>query len=395
MFSLSDSLTSPPLSLRGPSPKSPCHRDQPKLLLRLLEASRPKFQCHTTVTPRDVDHYSCSRAFGTIVKCLFVIRDAETASISGCGDALNALVSKMQSPICCDVDVIRLGLECQRMGDEYLKKDEHNVALIYYSHGFGSMKGYRKEKITESGSLPRIHQHLTVRSVKAELECSYAHVANTMMAAQMGIKKQRYPEKYKLYLTRKARKHATAALWVGAPDRLRRKAHWELALAYMMMTELNHESLKIIRLTESDCLTKAVEQMWYAMCLYNPDPSSIHTNPLYQELCSGLRDPTKPFPLAEVEIPALGTWISDPGLLRKWGSRAVMMRFYRQRAWPSLGETMGEYELQHLYSRHSKYKVEWDHNMKGGYQFRGALIEQWDRRFARLEQKIALGEANR
>ncbi|KAF2995422.1 hypothetical protein E8E14_001566 [Neopestalotiopsis sp. 37M] len=336
------------------------------------------------------DTSNSGRAFEKITKCLFMVRDAVNASASGCGDALDGLVSKMQSPIRCDVDVIKCGLEFQKMGDEYSKKDYHYAALRYYLYGLSAMRYHIKVGHAKQGSLPQIHQHLTVRNIQAELNCSISQVANEIMIQQIRLKKEACSDEVKLKLITRSKKYATDALWVGATDQLRRRAHWELSRAHMLLATLDDELFKSVGSSNSEYSHKAVEQLRYALELDNPiDPylTSFRNDPLYRSLFEDLkvpRDPRTPLPLWKVKIPALEPWIRDPSLLRKWGSDAAMMRFYRQRAWPSLGETMGEDELKSLYSR---YKIEWDRDGKGGYTFRGAYLESWTRQLSPLLDK--------
>jgi hypothetical protein len=274
---------------------------------------------------------------------MFVIRGAEHASASGCGDALDTLVSKIMSPVRSTADLIKLGLKFQRAGNEYSQKGDYYAAMLYFEQGVEAM-GTEFELI--DGENMSHGSANTLDDIEAQLNCSWSMNVTLAISKRFnhGLRKGAFVTADDCGLLFTSLDRALGALWIGADDELRGKAHFAAGCTYALMALRKRGPNHKRRYEEN-----AARELWYAKRL--SFPTRTWHPLLYPLLCPYLeRKPDRHWPLKTVEIPALGTWTSDPKLLRRWGRDTVMMRFFRQRSMASLGEALSDVELEDLYS---------------------------------------------
>ncbi|ETS74940.1 hypothetical protein PFICI_13424 [Pestalotiopsis fici W106-1] len=370
---------------RGLSLLIPYQSSQWPHLIDAIGESASSNSIHITCRNNVLQDTSISgRAFERIIKGLFTIRNAAQASSSGCSNALDALVSKMQSPLRCDVDYLEFGLEFQKMGEYHLGESDHSEAMYYFDTGACILEHGLGSGLATVGSLPPHQQTATMRAIIMHLVSSFSHAVNLMISRRFeSSKRGMLPEAYMLSLLGKSLEYACASLWLGASDCERRQSHWEAGTAFALMSCISNEALiERYGFQKQQCLEAAARHLWYALYIDHSNDSTLPPNPMYLMICHQIgRDPEEPWPLATIEIPALGTWTSDPQLLSVWGAQTVMMRFYRQRAWPHMGETMNANELRQLYSNHG---ISWTMTGDDRVQLSGPGMESWASALARL-----------
>ncbi|KAF2995423.1 hypothetical protein E8E14_001701 [Neopestalotiopsis sp. 37M] len=320
----------------------------PRVLESLAQEVHTRHSVHIACRGNVLQDTSISgRAFKTIIEGMFVIRGAVHASASGCGDALDTLVSKIMTPIRSTADLIELGLKFHRAGNEYSHKGDYYAAMQYYEQG--AMAIFNQVEPADDENMIYGSAN-TLADIGAQCNCSWSMNVTLAISKRFnhGLRKGAFVTAHDCSLLCRSLDRAQEALWPGADDELRGKAHFAAGCAYALMARLKNITLRWCGLSKRSCEENAARELWYAKRL--SFPTRTWHPLLYPVLCPYLeQNPDLDWPLRTVEIPALGTWTSDPNLLHKWGRCTVMMRLFRQRSMVSLGEALSDVELEDLY----------------------------------------------
>lgn len=325
------------------------------------------------------------------MKTIFVIRGASEATVSGCGDRLDALATSMATPIRNYADVLAIIGQFQDAGDDYVRQGDLRAASTVYYQGYDASAVFLRRKAVEGRALEGTPLGNSVYAAALCLLNSWSQALIGECEHQIEIYGSKVPtsqlpldspppgvmvvDSYRPQeLLNSAFTGASAFLhWPGVTDKQRRLSHWRRGSAYSVAARLDEEALEKIQLTKSDCHRQAAKDYWHAMQIDGPDGDVLQR--MYTDMCRALnRDPEEPFDLRTVRVPALGDWTGDPTLINRWGRGAVMMRLYRQRVSPDMGETMDEEELRELYERDG---IHWHHGPDGSVHFDGPGIPEW------------------
>ncbi|KAI4600856.1 hypothetical protein KJ359_013019 [Pestalotiopsis sp. 9143b] len=364
----------------------------PDLVNEIAQQVDERHGIHITCR-RDVhlDTSTSGRAFEDIVKTMFVIRGASEATVSGCGDRLDALAASMATPIRNYADVLAIIGQFKDAGDDYVRQGNLRAAVQVYYQGYVASAVVLPEKAVEGRALEGSPLGNSVYAAVMGLLDSWSQALTSDCDHQIKIYGSKMPTSQlpldspppgvmlvdswrPQELLNTAVTGASAVLrWPGVTDKQRRLSHWHGASAFSVAAKLDEEALEKVKLTKSDCQMRAAKDYWYAMQIDGPDADLLQR--LYTDMCRAInRDPEEPFDLRTVRVPALGDWTGDPTLIGMWGRNAMIMRLYQQRISPDMGETMDEEELRELYERDG---IHWHHGPDGSLHFDGPGIPDW------------------